>query len=253
MKLKIGELAALSGVTVRTLQHYDRIGLLTPEKDPANGYRLYDDRAVDRLQEILLFRGLGMPLQEIRGILDASDYQRLDALKQHREVTLARIDALQSLHDTIEKSILEMEKGIAMSNKEKFEGMDLRKNPYEEEARERWGDARVDESKANIENKSDSQLEEMSDQLTGMFQRFAALRKGDPASAEAQELTSMYYAFMNQEIGSFYTPEVFQGVAEMYVADERFTSNLDQFGEGTAQFMRDAIVHFTEKLMEQDS
>lgn len=246
MKLKIGEMAALSGVTVRTLQHYDRIGLLRPEKDPENSYRLYDDGAVDRLQEILLLRALDIPLKEIGGILGATDYQRLEALKRHRELTLARIEELKTLHDTIEKSILEMEEGIVMSKEEKFEGMDFRQNPYEEEAREKWGDASVDESNAKMAEKNDAELQDLSETLNGLLGGFAALRSEDPASPQVQEHTRKYYELMSREMGSFYTLEVFKGLGEMYVADERFTSNLDQFGEGTARFMRDAIVHYVD-------
>ncbi len=247
MPLKIGELAELSGVTVRTLQHYDRIGLLTPEKDPTNGYRFYVDGDIDRLQEILLMKALGFPLKEITKILDATGYQRLEALKRHREVTLERIKELNTLKSNIERSILEMEEGAVMDKKEKFEGMDFRHNPYEEEARKKWGDARVDESNARMAEKSDDELTTMEEKMSSIIQAFADLRKEDPTSPEAEKLAGEFHGFLNQEVGNFYTLEVFKGLGEGYLTDERFTRNLDKYGEGTAKFMRDAMVNFADR------
>lgn len=247
--LKINELARLAGASVRTLQHYDRIGLLKADKDPANGYRRYTAEHIDRLQEILLFRAMGMELREIGETLDVPQYRRLEALKQHRLNTLERRRQLDELVETIDASIREMEKGITMKQADKFKGMDFRSNPYEAEARENWGSSRVDEANATIAKKTDEELGDMTARMNDIFQGFAGLRGTDPTSAEAVRLSERFYQLLNNEIGSFYNKEVFKGLGQMYIDDERFTENLDRWGEGTARFMRDAMAHYSDEYL----
>lgn len=249
MNLKIKELARLSGVTVRTLQYYDRIGLLTARKDPDNGYRLYSESDIDRLQEILLFRELDIPLKDITALLGASDYERLAALKMHRSLILKRLDALSLLDQNINQSIMEMEEGIKMAKEDKFKGMDFKHNPYEAEAREKWGNEKIDESKARINKKSDAELGKLQEAMNEIFESFARIRHTDPASAEAVKLSERFHRLMNEEIGSFYTKEVFRELGKMYIEDERFTKNLDKWGEGTALFMRDAMVNYSDHYL----
>lgn len=249
MKLKVSELAELSGVTVRTLQYYDRIGLLKPKKDPTNGYRIYSEGEIDRLQEILLFRDLEIPLREITKLIGAPEYDRLEALKMHRSLIDRRLEGLEQLKSNISRSILEMEEGIVMSKKDKFKGMDFRNNPYEEEARQKWGNEKVDESNARIRAKSDEELFGMQDRMNEIFEGFAAIRHTDPASEAAVSLSEQFYRLLNDEIGSFYNKEVFKNLGEMYIADERFTKNLDQWGEGTALFMRDAMANYSDQYL----
>lgn len=249
MELKINELSRLAGVSVRTLQYYDRIGLLPAAKHPGNGYRIYTAQTIDRLQEILLFRSLGFELKEIGTMIGASTYQRLDALKLQRQLTSRRMDELVQLLKTIDSSIEELEEGITMKKEDKFKGMNFRNNRYEEEAREKWGNEKVDEANARIGAKTDAQLGTMQDQMNEMFAGFAQLRHSDPTGEEAVRLTERFYHFLNKEIGSFYNKEVFKGLGQMYIDDERFTRNLDLWGEGTARFMRDAMANYSDHYL----
>ena len=128
-----------------------------------------------------------------------------------------------------------------MTNEEKFAGFDFRENPYEEEARRRWGDAAVDEANARIAGREEAIAAEMGD----IFQRLASLRDGSPGSPAAQAAIKAWYDFLNENFGD-YSPAAFKGLGEMYVADERFTANIDRFGEGLAAFMRDAMAIFAD-------
>lgn len=249
MDLKVSELAELSGVTVRTLQYYDRIGLLRAKKDPDNGYRIYTAADVDRLQEILLFREMDLPLKDIAGILDGSDYDRLEALRLHRSLIAGRLENLRLLYQNISQSINEMEEGIEMSKKDKFKGMDFKHNPYEAEARQKWGDDKVDESNAKLQGKSEKALSKLEEDMNAIFSDFARMRHEDPTSPPAVELAARFHRLLNEEVGSFYNKEVFKGLGEMYVEDVRFTENLDRLGEGTAAFMRDAMGNYSDQYL----
>lgn len=249
MELKIHELAAMAGISVRALQYYDKIGLLKPKKHPENGYRVYTQKEVDRLQEILLLKGLGFPLKDIEDLLNASDYDRLEALKLHRSLIKRRLEEIRLLADTINQSIKEMEEGKQMKHEDKFKGINFRENPYEQEARDRWGSEKVDEANAHIKSRSDAELKTMQERMNAVFSEFAALRGTDPSSVAAVNVSERFYRLLNDEIGSFYNKEVFKGLGQMYIDDERFTKNLDKWGEGTALFMRDAMANFSDNCL----
>lgn len=246
MELKIREMAELARVSVRTLQYYDKIGLLPVTKQSDNGYRIYTASDLDRLQEILLFKALGFELKDISEMISASDYERLKALKMHRSLTRRRMKELEELLENINGSIQEIEEGIMMKKHDKFKGMDFRKNPYEAEAREKWGDERVEEANAKIRGKSDEELGGLQERMNRIFEGFAALVGTDPEGDQAVSLCGEFFALLNQEVGSFYDKKVFKGLGQMYVDDERFTENLDRWGEGTARFMRDAMAFYSD-------
>lgn len=139
MAMKVKELADLVGISVRTLHYYDEIGLLSPEEITDAGYRLYSNDNLEMLQQILFFRELGMPLKEIKQMVNSSSFDKQDALKQHQKMLLEKRSQLDKLIKTVEKSIKHMKGEIQMTNKEKFEGFDFSQNPYEDEARKLWG------------------------------------------------------------------------------------------------------------------
>lgn len=132
-----------------------------------------------------------------------------------------------------------------MTNKEKFEGFDFSHNPYEQEARERWGDEAVDKANAKIGSMSKDEQEAMAKAMNSIYKKLAALRHGSPESEEAQAAIKEWYDFLNN-FGN-YSLEAFKGLGQMYVDDERFTKNIDQFGEGLAKFMRDAMAVFADQ------
>lgn len=235
MAMKVKEVADLVGVSVRTLHHYDEIGLLIPDQTTESGYRLYSDENLELLQQILFFKELGFSLQSIKEIVHSPTFDRQKALQMHHEMLLEKRRRLDQMIDTVEKTIRHYKGEIQMSNQEKFEGFDFRSNPYEQEARERWGDEAVD--RAN--QKAAQMTQEDQQRINDLYFHLASIRHMAPDSEEAQAGITEWYSLL-QSFGT-YTPEMFRGLGQMYVADERFTQNIDKFGEGLAQFMCDAM------------
>ncbi|MBF0754515.1 MerR family transcriptional regulator [Jeotgalicoccus nanhaiensis] len=239
--MKIKELAELSGVSVRTLHHYDAIGLLTPETDAVNGYRNYSDEDISRLQQILFFRQLNFKLRQIKDILDSPHYIKREALQMQKDIILKEQARLESIVKLIDKTIKEERGEITMTNEEKFEGVDFSQNLYEDEAREKWGSQSVDESKKNLKKMGAKDAEQ---KFNSIYTELSKVRHMKADSKEAQALIHEWYEFLN-EIGE-YTPEMFKGLGDMYTKDERFKQNIDKFGEGLADFMQQAMTVYYE-------
>jgi DNA-binding transcriptional MerR regulator len=246
MAMKVKEVADLVGISVRTLHYYDEIGLLTPEETTESGYRLYSDENLETLQQILFFKELGFPLKKIKEIINSPSFDRHEALVLQRKMLLEKRKRLDKMIATIEKTIQHMKGEIQMTNKEKFEGFDFSHNPYEQEARELWGDEAVDKANAKLGNMTKEEQEAMTKEMNSIYQKLASLRNGSPESDEAQAAIKEWYDFLNNNFGN-YSLEAFKGLGQMYVDDERFTKNIDQFGEGLAKFMRDAMAVFADK------
>ncbi len=248
--MKIKEVADLVGISVRTLHHYDEIGLLTPEKTTEAGYRIYSKENLELLQQILFFRELGFPLKKIKEIIHAPTFDKEEALKMHRSRLLNKKDQIDQLISTIDKTLLTMKGEMDMSDKEKFSGFDFSNNPYEEEARQRWGDKAVDDANEKLKSKSTEELKEFQDKFNDIYRKLAEIRHEAPDSDIAQARIHDWFVFLNA-FGN-YSKEAFKGLGEMYVYDERFTKNIDQFGEGLAVFMRDAMAIYADRLGEEE-
>ncbi|PAQ15456.1 MerR family transcriptional regulator [Bacillaceae bacterium SAOS 7] len=242
--MKVKEVSDLVGISVRTLHHYDEIGLLVPDEVTEAGYRLYSNDNLETLQQILFFRELDFPLKKIKEVINSPSFDREEALRLHRKMLLEKRRRIDQMLGTIDQTIQHMKGEINMSNKDKFAGFDFSHNPYEQEARERWGDQVVDESKKKIGNMTKGEQKEMSKEWDAIYKKLAALRHHSPTSQEAQEAIKEWYDFLNN-MGS-YSLEAFKGLGQMYVDDERFTKNIDQYGEGLAQFMRDAMAVYAD-------
>lgn len=134
-----------------------------------------------------------------------------------------------------------------MTNQEKFAGFDFSHNPYEQEARERWGDDAVDQSHAKLAAKSNEEQQAMGEEMNAIYRNLASLRHTSPQSEEAQSAIKLWCDFLNENFGS-YPPEAIKSVGRMYVDDVRFTNNIDQFGEGLAQFMCDAMAVYADRM-----
>ncbi|WP_210470990.1 MerR family transcriptional regulator [Sporosarcina sp. 6E9] len=238
--MKVKEVSQMAGVSVRTLHHYDDIGLLVPDDLTAAGYRIYSEENLVTLQQILFFRELGFSLKKIKKLLSSPSFDRQEAFDMQRKMLIAKRKQLDEMIDTIEKTIRHEKGEVRMTNEEKFQGFDFSTNPYEQEARNRWGDKAVDES-----NKKVAQFgPEIGEDMNRIYFGLAEIRHIDPASKEAQTRIEEWYTFLNK-MGN-YSLEAFAGLGEMYVADERFTKNIDQFGDGLAEFMRDAMKVFAQ-------
>lgn len=241
MTMKVKEVADLVGISVRTLHHYDEIGLLTPEETTESGYRLYSDENLETLQQILFFKELSFPLKKIKEIINNPSFNRREALVLHRKMLLEKRSRLDKVIATIDKTIQHAKGEIQMTNKEKFEGFDFSQNLYEQEARERWGNEAVDKA-----NKTASGMtKEKQEEYNAIYRKLAALRHDSPKSEQAQEAIEEWYNYL-QNFGH-YSLDAFKGLGQMYVDDERFTKNIDQFGEGLAKFMQVAMAVYAER------
>ncbi|WOV83803.1 MerR family transcriptional regulator [Sporosarcina jeotgali] len=231
MCMKVKEVAALSGISVRTLHHYDELGLLKPAETSEAGYRMYSDENLAELQQILFYRALGFSLKQIKEVLANPSFNRMEALKSQRQMLHQKRAQLDDMIETIERTIKEGKGKGTMTHEERFKGFDFSENPYEQEARDRWGDEAVDETNKKVE--------EHQEKMNEIYRRLAKVRHLAPDSKEAQKAIAEWYMFLNT-IGT-YSLNAFEGLGELYVADERFTTNIDQFGRGLATFMCDAM------------
>lgn len=238
--MKVKEVADLVGISVRTLHHYDEIGLLIPEQTTEAGYRVYSDENLETLQQILFFKELGFPLKKIKEIMSSPSYERQEALELQYKMLHEKKRRLEKMIQTIEKTIQHSKGDLHMSNQEKFAGFDFSHNPYEQEARKRWGDKAVDEANEKAKGMTSFDQETFNE----IYLNLAAIRHLSPNSKEAQECIHEWYQFLNK-MGS-YSLEAFKGLGEMYVDDARFTKNIDQFGDGLAIFMRDAMAVYAD-------
>ena len=246
MEYTINKLAKLAGISTRALRYYDELGLLSPARVSSNGYRIYGQKEIDRLQQILFYRELGVSLEEIRNILASKDFDGLSALESHLTALLARREQLNLLVANVEKTIKTMKGEMIMSDQEKFEGflqklVDHNEHQYGEEARAKYGDERVNRSNAKVLNMSKEQfteLERLTEDLNDTLK--AAFEQGDPASELAQkacELHKKWLCFYWDD----YNKEAHKGMTQMYVDDPRFTAYYDKIAPGCAAFLRDAV------------
>ncbi|MGN0659166.1 MAG: MerR family transcriptional regulator [Emergencia sp.] len=241
MKLHIKEFAELTGVSVRTLHYYDEIGLLKPSVvDKQNGYRLYDQHALRRMQEILFYRELDFPLKEIRMILSSPDYDRGKALKRQKHLLMLKRDRLERLISALDGAMKGEMISMNVFDNSEFEA---KRGEYAREAREKWGDtAAYRESAEKTAGYSADKWKQVNAAMDEKIAEFAQCREKGyaPDSREAQALVKSWQDFIT---ANYYncSREILAGLGEMYAADERFRENIDRFGAGTAQFMCDAI------------
>lgn len=240
--MRTKELADIAGISVRTLHYYDTIGLLSPEIDRENGYRNYSDQDVSTLQQILFFRQLNFKLTQIKDILNSPKYHQTEALLEQKDIILKEQTRLNNILKLIDKTIQAERGEITMTNEEKFSGVDFSHNPYEQEAREKWGDEKVEQANQNLKKMGTKEAEHEFDEI---YTQLADLRHLDPESDAAQQEIGKWYDFLNK-VGE-YTPEMFKNLGEMYTADERFTKNIDKYGDGLAEFMKEAMTVYYEQ------
>lgn len=242
----IGEVTRMSGASARALRLYEDAGLLNPTRR-ANGYRSYSQADIDRLQEILLLRHAGIAIADIPSLLSGSAHERAAFLRSH----LARLEQerrkLDLLISTVERTIESQTKGTPMKDEEKFEGMKrslIEENEckYGAEMRERYGDGTIDESNRKMLNLTQEQFDRFNElglQIVNELER--AVHEGiDPLGEAGERMYEMHREWLGFT-WNFYTPEAHCGLAEGYVADDRFRAYYDKNIEGCAAWLRDAI------------
>ncbi|MBS7218098.1 MAG: MerR family transcriptional regulator [Oscillospiraceae bacterium] len=254
MEYSIQELARLSGVTTRTLRWYDQIGLLKPGRVAENGYRRYGPAQVDRLQDILYYRALGVELAQIRVCLDDPDFDRLATLRGH----LARLEGERTRLDGLIRSVTDTihaeERNEIMRDEQKFEvfkrqAVERNEALYGREVREQYGDAQMDEANAAVMGLTQEQYQTW----TGLGEEiregleYAVAEELPPEGEEGRRIAALHRRWLTLT-GNRYDPGKHRGLAALYTEDPRFTAYYDRNLPGCAQFLRDAVERWAETL-----
>lgn len=253
MRRTVRQVAKASGVSVRALHHYDEIGLLKPAEIGRNGYRYYGRNEMLRLQQILFFRELGLPLEEIRRTLDDPGFDRRAALGGHRIRLEAEAARLRRLIRTIDLTIETMEKETAMEDRDMFAGFSPEKQAqWERDIEQRFGDcgkAAVARSKAAMSNWTPAGMMAFKAEIDALHEAFAALidQGAEPDSAEAQSLTARHYRWVCRS----WTPDAaaYVGLGRRYVEHEDFRTMYEAIQPGLAGYLAAAMAIYAERVL----
>ena len=241
--MTVNEVSKLTGVSIRTLHYYDQIGLLQPTGITESGYRQYDDTALERLQQILLFRELEFPLKEIKKILDSDGFDRKKALEQQIELLTLKKEHLENLI-TFAREIKRT--GVRTMDFKVFDKSKL--DEYAKKAKEQWGDT---EAYKEFEQKSKDRSESDMKHITkGLMQVFAEFGEMMDKKADDELVQGLVKKLQDYISTHFYqcTPEILRGLGKMYAGGGEFTENIDAVGgEGCAKFAADAIEIYCSK------
>jgi DNA-binding transcriptional MerR regulator len=241
----VGQVAGFAGVTVRTLHHYDDIGLLAPGERSHAGHRRYSDADLDRLQQILFYRELGFPLEEVAALLDDPEADPRAHLRRRHELLTARIEKLQKMAAAVEHAMEARNMGINLTPEEKFEVFgDFDPDQYEDEARDRWGGTDAyRQSRQRTASYTKDDWKRLTEEFDALHRRMAdLLAAGTPAgSEEAMDTAEEHRRFITR---AYYdcAHETHTCLGEMYVTDPRFTRTYEEIRPGLAGYLRDAIV-----------
>ena len=239
--MTVHEAADISGISVRTLQYYDKIGLLSPAAVTDAGYRLYDDAALKKLQQIMLFRELEFPLKEIISIMNAPKFDSRKALGQQIELLKLQREHLDDIIELAEKlQNTEMEH---IMDKKDFSAFDKsRLEDYARRAKEQWGGtAEYEEFSEKDKKRSDSDNTKLIRDTMEYFVKFGKLKERDPADGDVQKLVGELQRFFCENYYNC-TDEILLGLGKMYASGGEFTENIDKAGgAGTAEFVHCAI------------
>ncbi|ATW27476.1 MerR family transcriptional regulator [Candidatus Formimonas warabiya] len=250
MEYTVQKLGKLAGVSTRTLRYYDEFDILKPARINSSGYRIYGQKEVDRLQQILFYRELGFSLESIKDLVNAPSFDETKALREHQEKLLEKREQLDILIANVEKTIALREGRVTMTDEEKFEGfkqkmIDENEQKYGKEIREKYGEDQVDKSNQKFKSMTKGQYAEVEKLAADVMETLKlALATGDPAGELAQKAADLHRQWLSY-FWDAYTKEAHAGVAQMYVDDARFTAYYDEKQPGTAAFLRDAILIYT--------
>ncbi|WP_407442693.1 MerR family transcriptional regulator [Rhodococcus sp. (in: high G+C Gram-positive bacteria)] len=250
MSWSIADVARMSGVTARTLRHYDDIGLLEPAYVGANGYRYYEEEQLLRLQQILVLRELGLSLAEIAQAVD-SEPDTLAALKRQHDRLLTERNRLARMADTVARTIAEIEGTTAMTGKinrpeNLFEGFDYKQ--YDDEARERWPEE-FEQSRRKTATLTTDDVESMQREVTAAMIRMAEFMAAGTQVGDAAVQAEIHTQY--QGICRMWTPnrDAYKCLGQMYVDDERFKANYEKIAKGLAEYQRDAMVVYADERL----
>ena len=240
MKMQIKEFAEFTGVSVRTLHYYDEIGLLAPAiVDEYTGYRFYDAKSLERMQEILFYRELDFSLKNICKILSSPDYDKQKAMKEQKKLLILKKERLERIISALDQA-QEGEQIMKAFDNSEFE---TAREQYEAEAKERWGKTEAyKEHEQKTKDYSKDKWNDVNAGLNNILGEFAQCMENGytPESSEAQALVKK---LQNHITANYYTctNQILAGLGQMYVADERFKNNIDKHAKGNAEFVSRAI------------
>jgi DNA-binding transcriptional MerR regulator len=241
MRHTVGDVSKRTGISIRTLHHYDEIGLVKPSSRTEAGYRLYTQKDVERLQQVLFYRALGVPLEEIARLLADPDFDRRAALMTQRELLVQRADQARALVTLIDRTIAALDRGETMTQEDLFDG--FQPSQYEDEARQRWGDTpEYKESIRRTKSYTKDDWKAIRAEAGGIVDAFAAAFDAGtaPDDPRAMDVAESH----RQHISGWFYPcsvEIHVALGEMYVADPRFAANYEPVRTGLAAYIRDAI------------
>ncbi len=242
----------MTGVSVRTLHHYDQIGLLKPISRSAAGYRLYSRSDLLRLQQILFFKELDLPLKEIMDILQNPSFNMAEALEKHKENLQRKRQQLSTLIKTVEKTLLNLKGDHAMlKDEELYEGFSSEQiKEIKQEVKEKYDPARVAESERRVKKMSKEQLSWIKEEQNDIPARMALLMDRNVRDSEVQTLVERHHKL----IESFYDApyDVYLGLSNLYVQDDRFRAFYDKHKAGLAQYFQEAIAYYCNKNLKND-
>ena len=242
----VKQLSSLAGITPRTLHYYDEIGLLKPSRVGENGYRYYGEEALLRLQQILLYRQMEIPLEHIKEIMGRRDFDVLSALESHKQELKDRIARLERLVNTVDNTIQYVKGDKTMSQKQLFEAFnDEQQAEYEKEAMRLYDPAIVKASNKKWKSYTTAEKQRIGEEGNAVYEKFIqAIPKG-PASPEAQACVEAWRKHMDY----FWTPKLEQllGLANSYYEDPRFKANFDKVDPRLAAFVREAVKAYVNK------
>lgn len=248
---KVKQVADMTGLSVRALHHYDEIGLLKPKIAP-NSYRIYSDDDISTLQQILFFKELDISLLEIKKIINHPAFDKTDALEKHRNLLLVKKKRIEKILLTLDQTIESIQGGTTMSKKVMFESFNMdeieeHKKKYAKETEKKYGSTDAyKESARRTKNYSEEDWKRVQAETNAAYQLFLDAMSDGPDSHLAMTACEAHRKSITD---NFYncTLEIYSGLADMYIADERFTKNINKNGEGLAEFMSEAMKIYCSK------
>jgi len=246
MNYQTKDLAKLAGISIRTLRYYDQIGLLTPHERTEGNYRIYHDEDVNKLQQILFFKEMGLELKQIKILMKSmNDEKRIKILESHLSTLHEEMERKKMLINNVNKTIQSLKGENHMSNKEKFEGFKkelLKKNDdaYKEEVISTWGDEAYQSSRKAFQNMNEEEYQRFQHLATSIIETLKKIKETNDPSLRIQAAKD-HQTWIKIAWGGHYSKEAHLGLVDMYLADERFKKYYDQHGEGLALILRDAV------------
>lgn len=244
----VKKLSKLAGVSVRTLHLYDKMGLLKPSVRTEARYRLYGEKELLRLQQILFYRELDFPLKDICAILDDPAFDLVQALEGHRKALLAKKERINTLVGTIDKTLVTIKNNTMLQVEDLYEGIPQDKmEAYRAEAMAKWGKDTILHAEDTLRSFSKDEMDALKKELNDISEKLTALMSGDPASAEVQKHIARRYQIILRltggkiEMGKL---EYFRKLGELYVADNRYTPVNGMPSKELALFLKEATDHY---------